>query len=447
MKKLLILTISIIMAFFFVACGENPTTDSGKNPPDYVAGTEGLKYMVNTDNVSATFIGLGTATGSEITIASHYEGVPVTKIKRAALYENETVVKVNIPKQLKSIGPSAFMKATKLETVSIPNDTALEEIGAYAFKNCTALKNLDIPLTVKVFGEEAVDGCPNFVLNDYKGGSYLGSSVNPYIILMRATSSDVTSLTVSKDCRIIYANSFYNCKKLESISFESDANLTAIGNDAFGGCSSLKELTIPSSVERIGASAFGAQRSSMTTMLNEGCTSLTKVTFSKDSKLTYLGERAFDDCVSLVSVVNFEYTKLTEVLTGTFMQCTKLNSIKLPKTVTVLNKWVFARCKNLQPNSVFNENGYLQKIEQGVFRENHSYDNVVVPETVTYIGDLCFSQGNTSKVIYLKNPDISTLHVNWNVLDGYGNRITYYVYSETNKAGGWRYVNGVPTVW
>lgn len=447
MKKLLTLTIAILFMFIFIGCGENPTSNNGKNPPDFVEGTAGLKYMVNTDNVSATFIGLGTATASEITIASHYEGVPVTKIKRAALYENETVVKVNIPKQLKSIGPSAFMKATKLETVTIPKDTALEEIGAYAFKNCTALKNLEIPTSVKVFGEEAVDGCPNFVLNDYKGGSYLGSKLNPYIILMRATNSDVSSLTVSKDCRIVYANSFYNCKKLESITFESDNNLTTIGNDAFGGCTALKELTIPSSVERIGSSAFGAQRSSMTTLVNEGCTSLTKVTFSKDSKLSYLGERAFDDCVSLVSVENFECTKLTEVLTGTFMQCSKLTSIKLPKSVTVLNKWVFARCKNLQPNNVFAEKGSLQKIEQGVFRENHSYDNVVVPKSVTYIGDLCFSQGNSNKIIYLENSDISTLHVNWNVLDGYGNRITYYVYSETNKTGGWRYVNGVPTKW
>lgn len=446
MKKLLTLIFAIVLSFTAFGCGETPESPGG-NPDGYVAGTEGLKYMVNTDGKTATFNGIGTVKDAEITIASHYEGVPVTKIKRSALYENETVVKVNIPKQMKVIGPSAFSKATKLETIAFASGIELEEIGAYAFKDCSSLQDLEIPSSVKVLGEKAFDGCPNFKLNDYKGGSYLGSSTNPYIVLMKASSSDVTSLTVSKDCRIIYANSFYNCTKLETITFESDDTLTTIGNNAFGGCTSLKELSIPSSVEKIGASAFGAQREGMTTLLNEGCTSLTKVTFSKNSKLTDLGERAFDYCISLVSVENFECTKLTEVLTGTFMQCTKLANIKLPKTVTTLNKWVFARCKSLQPNSVFNEKGSLQKIEQGVFRENHCYDNVIVPKTVTYIGDLCFSQGNTSKVIYLLNTDISTLHVNWNVLDGYGNRITYYVYSETNKDGCWRYVNGIPQAW
>ncbi len=452
MKKLLTLTIAIIMAFFFVACGGNFDPDNGKTPNGYIAGTEGLKYMVNADKVSATFIGLGTATETEITIASHYDGVPVTKIKRAAFYENETVVKVNIPKQLKSIGPSAFSKAKSLESIVFEKGIQLEEIGAYAFTDCTSLKNLEIPSTVKTLGEKAFDGCPNFVLNNYNGGSYLGNSTKPYIILMEASSSDVTTLKVSKDCRIIYADSFYNCAKLETITFESDTTLSTIGNNAFSGCVSLKEITIPSSVESIGASAFGAQRGKDNlTLINNGCESLTTVTFKENNKLVSLGEHAFDLCTSLVSVVNFDHTKLTEIKGYTFFDCPKLRNIKLPKTTQVLNKWVFARCTSLEPNNVLNYEGSLNKMEQGVFRENWAYSSVIVPKTVTYIGDLCFSQGNRSKIIYLLNSDISTLHANWNVAGAKENnvypRLTYYVFSETYKEGGWHYVNGKPQAW
>lgn len=445
MKKLLTLIFAIILSFTAFGCGETPENPSG-NPDGYVAGTEGLVYMVNTDKKSATFNGIGTAKGTEITIASHYEGVPVTKIKRAALYENETIVKVNIPKQMKVIGPSAFSKATKLESIVFASGIELEEIGAYAFKDCSSLKDLEIPSSVKLLGEKAFDGCPNFKLNDYEGGSYLGSSTNPYIVLMRATNSNVTNLKVSKDCRIIYADSFYNCTKLESISFESDTTLTTIGNNAFSGCVSLKEVTIPTSVEKIGASAFGARRTNLT-VDNEGCSSLTKVTFKENSKLTSLGEHAFDKCTSLTQVVGFEHTKLTEVTSYTFFECTLLQTIKLPKSVQILNKWVFARCKNLNVD-IFATNGSLQKIEQGVFREMPSYDYIVIPKSVTYIGDLCFAHGSKpNKIIYLLNEDISGLHPNWNVYNGNGDTLTYYIYSETSKTGCWRYVNGVPTPW
>ena len=66
--------------------------------------------------------------------------------------------------------------------------------------------------------------------------------------------------------------------------------VTGIGYCAFEGCTSLRSITIPSSVTSIGWDTFS------------GCTSLTSVTFGENSQLTSIGSSAFYDCSSLTSI-------------------------------------------------------------------------------------------------------------------------------------------------
>ena len=63
--------------------------------------------------------------------------------------------------------------------------------------------------------------------------------------------------------------------------------MKSIGNYAFNKSSSLKEITIPSSVTEIRSFAF------------EGCTSLMKITFNKYSSVSVIGHFAYAECSSL----------------------------------------------------------------------------------------------------------------------------------------------------
>ena len=86
-------------------------------------------------------------------------------------------------------------------------------------------------------------------------------------------------------------------------------SVTSIGNRAFWGCVSLKEITIPDSVTSIGNNTFAF------------CESFTSITLPES--VTSIGEYAFYSCESL-------------------------KEINIPNSVTSVGKWAFSFCKSLK---------------------------------------------------------------------------------------------------
>ena len=81
--------------------------------------------------------------------------------------------------------------------------------------------------------------------------------------------------------------------------------VTALGDNAFNGCSGLKSITIPSSVTSLGDDCF------------QSCSGLTSLTIP--SSVTSLGEFCFSYCHSLTSIT-------------------------IPSSVTSLGKYCFTNC-------------------------------------------------------------------------------------------------------
>lgn len=77
----------------------------------------------------------------------------------------------------------------------------------------------------------------------------------------------------------------------------------------------------------------------------EGCTSLKEVTLPYNERLATLPYRFFRGCSSLVKVVLPE--SITEIGAQAFYECSSLPSITIPSSVTYIERISFYRCVNL----------------------------------------------------------------------------------------------------
>lgn len=81
----------------------------------------------------------------------------VESIGEDAFRECSAIKSVDIASSVKIIKQNAFIDCASLETIVIPS--SVESIGYRAFMNCSSLKSLDIPSSVKTIGSAAFSGC------------------------------------------------------------------------------------------------------------------------------------------------------------------------------------------------------------------------------------------------------------------------------------------------
>ena len=191
----------------------------------------------------------------------------------------------------------------------------------------------------------------------------------------------------------IVSNTYDTAKECWVIKFDGD--VTAIGDYAFYGCTSLTSITIPDSVTTIGYMAF------------YDCDSLTSVTIP--DSVTSIGDYAFDDCSSLTSVTIGD--SVTMIGNGTFSSCSNLTSVTIPNSVTTIGERAFNNCSNLTsvtiPDSVTSIGGSafygcsslisvtisdsVTTIGDGAFNKCSSLTSVTIPDSVITIGDYSFN--------------------------------------------------------
>ena len=167
-----------------------------------------------------------------------------------AFYECSGLTSVTIPSSVTAIGKDAFFRCSGLTNLTIPS--GVTAIGKDAFFRCSGLTSLTIPSSVTSIGEFAFSGC-----------------------------SGLTSLTIPSSVTSIGDAAFSGCSGLTSLVIPS--SVTSIGESAFKGCSGLTSLSIPSSVTSIGKSAL------------KGCSGLTSI-YVYPEKLPELGTEVFTGC-------------------------------------------------------------------------------------------------------------------------------------------------------
>ncbi len=136
----------------------------------------------------------------------------------------------------------------------------------------------------------------------------------------------VTSVHLPDTLRTIQNGAFSRCESLSEIEFP--AGLTEI-KGAFNRCSSLKEVEFPDGIKQI--SGF------------EDCDSLTSVTIP--DTVESLGASAFQSCDNLTIA---KIGRGVNTLKGRlFAKCRNLQSVCLPDTIEKIESYAFAACSSL----------------------------------------------------------------------------------------------------
>ena len=352
--------------------------------------TDGIAYEVSSDGTYAMVMGYA-GDAKKVIIAEEYSGVPVTEIYSES-FKSSSITSVVIPESITSIGEHAFYNCTALEEIYF-NAVNMNDLnsGNYVFYN--AGKNSD---GIKVVIGKDVTKIPAYLF--YPDSHWLYS---PEIISVEFEDGSV--------CTSISEYAFCLCESLTSLVIPN--SVTSIGACAFENCKSLTSVVIPDSVTSIGYSAFC------------WCESLTSVVIG--NSVTIIGGRAFQYCSSLTSVVI--PNSVTSIGGSAFQYCKSLTSVVIPDSVTSIENKAFSDChpslyteyefgKYLgngdNPYSILieitNKNMTTYAIHEDtkiiinrVFRGCARLSSIVIPDSVTNIGEEAFYNCSSLNDVYI----------------------------------------------
>ncbi len=109
----------------------------------------------------------------------------VTTLGAYAFYGYDNVTSVTLPSTITSIGEGAFAKCSSLRKLDI-SKTAVQSVGVYAFKDCTALNEFRTVSALGTIADNAFTNTPNIIMygeNGIYSQSYASSKSIPYVVI------------------------------------------------------------------------------------------------------------------------------------------------------------------------------------------------------------------------------------------------------------------------
>ena len=321
-------------------------------------------------------------------ILKHYYEITGGKCVVITGVKNKAVKNLTVPSTVEINGEEyqvvaiiGSLETYRLRTVVLP-DTI--RYIARAFEGCELLEEINLPKNLAYIGNSTFANCTNLSkVNMPKSTIYIGD------IAFRSCNS-LKEIELSPNLKMIESGAFEK-SGLEKIKLPE--NVGSIGSYAFQGCIDLKEIELPDGLQYINQFAF----------VESG---IEKIVIPGSVKNIFDG--TFKNCLNLTSIT---FQEGVEEINESFEGCEKLTEVKLPSTVSVFqynNYEKIVQIPWLKPNQdgmkiigktlikyTGNEKKviipeYIQNIASNAFSGNKSLEEVVFPEGLISIENQAF---------------------------------------------------------
>ncbi len=158
------------------------------------------------------------------------------------------------------------------------------KITGDVFNGCTSLSSLTIGNNVTQLSGNSLDKCTALQYNEYDNAYYLGNESNPYLWLIRAKDTSVTSCEIHSDTKFIHSHAFLDCKNLANVNIPE--SVQSICSYSFSGCTALTSIHIPAGVTSIESGAFSDCRN-LVEVYNSSSLNITKGSYGNGSVAYY----------------------------------------------------------------------------------------------------------------------------------------------------------------
>jgi hypothetical protein len=332
--------------------------------------------------------------------------VSLKDIGNSVFYKCALVKKVIFPSSVESFGAKPFSMCAAIDTFTIPSSVSNILSSPNFFEGCTSLKavifeepcNLTL-LPPTMFASGAPELNPNNLktitvpscvtdigtaFTNFKGTSidcHSGNTVytsSNGVLYLRSDNSivavprGITSFTIPSTMTVIPDNLFERCTYLTNVTVES--SLTKIGKRAFYYCP-ITNFNFPSTLVEIGDEAFSE-------------TSLVNVEFTNNAALTKIGNNVFALIDTLQSINLSGLSKMGDRM---FRGSPHLNSVTLGNSITKIPISAFASCSSLATIAL--PNG-IDTIGESAFDGCTLISSINMPTSLKYLGAYAF-RGNT----------------------------------------------------
>mgnify|MGYP005768650199 CR=1 FL=1 len=353
---------------------------------------------------------------------------------RSDAFSGTALTEFTAPDSLTDIWGYAFKDCTALKSVELNN---VRNLGSGAFMNCTALESVSLSYNMEKLNDHIFDGCASLARIDMPdkpiavsftvlgGTAYYNNPSNwengvlyadGYLIAVNADFAALTEYSVKEGTKVIADNAFSGAGysgKVKKMTLPD--GLYRIGQGAFANLKMLTEINVPESVRSIGYGAFAATGYDVAANYTDGglyvgnwlvaVENAVRTSFTvkdgtvgvADGKDTSLFPSRAQKATQLSLPSSLKY-----IGTRSFARL-RITELQLPAGLQTLGEGAFASCSWLKTVNL-GDCAELESIGAQAFT-NAAITEITIPVGVVSVGELVFNQNTVDLTIRCEAPE------------------------------------------